>query len=162
MQAVDCELRELEQFIFAEVRCIDERRWIDWLDLFDVDGDYWVPLCLEDKEPGSNLSIIYEDRAKLELRCRRYAHPAIHAQIPPSTSSHVVSNVMLDRLNSGACEYELHARFTMHEYRLDKRVDWAGAFQYILRKKQNGYKIKRKKVLLIDTDSQMETIQVPF
>jgi benzoate/toluate 1,2-dioxygenase beta subunit len=156
------DLAAFERFIYSEVRCIDERRWDDWLALFADDGDYWAPLSIEDKTPGQGLSILYEDKPKLELRCRRYLHPLIHAQNPPSRTSHIVSNIMLDSKNIEANEYHLHAQFSMQEYRNNNTVGWAGSLHYRLKGKPDNLKIQRKKVLLINADSQMETIQIPF
>ncbi len=155
-------LQDFEQFIFNEVRCIDERQWEKWLELFDEDGDYWIPLSSEDKNPRENLSIAYEDRVKLMLRCKRYSHPQFHAQSPPSRSSHMVSNVMLDAAEDDVGEYLVHAQFTMREYRLEQRVDWAGTYSYRLRKNAESFKIKRKKVLLVDSEAILETIHVPI
>ena len=162
MSGVIHDIRNIEQFIFAEVRCIDERRWDDWLALFDAGGDYWIPLCSEDEKPGINLSIVYEDLVKLKLRCSRYSHPLMHAQNPPSKTCHMISCVMLDRVNKQGDEYEISANFTMREYRLDRSIDWVGTFQYHLLKKAVDFHIKRKKVLLVDAGTQMETIQVLF
>jgi benzoate/toluate 1,2-dioxygenase beta subunit len=155
-------LQSFEQFIFSEVRCIDERQWDKWLDLFDEDGDYWIPLSPEDENPYENLSIAYEDRSKLSLRCKRYAHPQHHAQSPPSRTCHIVSNVMLDAADNNTGEYNIYAQFTMREYRLEHRVDWAGTFHYRLRIDGETFKIKRKKVLLIDSEAELETMHVPI
>lgn len=155
-------VQEFEQFIFGEVRCIDERRWDDWLALFDEDGDYWIPLSPDDENPNESLSIAYEDRTKLALRCRRYSHPLAHSQIPVSRTSHMVSNVMLDDSDDKADEYRIYAQFTMREYRQNKRVDWDGTFFYQLRKNGDSFKIKRKTILLVDSDAELETIHVPF
>ena len=155
-------LQSVEQFIFKEVRCIDEKQWDKWLELFDDDGDYWIPLSPDDKNPRENLSIAYEDRVKLSLRCHRYSHPRFHAQSPPSRTSHIVSNVMLDELNEGENHLKVYAQFSMREYRLDNRIDWVGTYHYLLRKDGETFRIKRKKVLLVDSEAELETIHVPL
>lgn len=162
MSADTASHQSLEQFVFNEVRCIDERRWDDWLALFDEDGDYWVPLSHKDSNPREALSIAYEDRPKLLLRCKRYSHPQFHAQTPASRTSHLVSNVMFDGIEETSGHYLLYAQFSMAEYRLKQRVDWSGSFYYRLRKDGDDFKIKRKKVLLVDSESELQTIHVPF
>ena len=37
---------ELEAFVLAEARLLDERRFAAWLELFAEDGVYWVPSAL--------------------------------------------------------------------------------------------------------------------
>lgn len=155
-------LQSIEQFIFNEVRYIDEKQWDKWLDLFDEDGDYWIPLSPEDKNPLEHLSIAYEDRVKLQLRCKRYSHPQFHAQTPPSRTSHLVSNIILDEQKEEENVYKVYAQFTMREYRLGLRVDWVGSYHYFFRKHGETFKIKRKKVLLVDSEAELETIHVLF
>lgn len=153
---------EIEQFLFAEARCIDEQRWSDWLDLFDNDADYWIPLSHDDVEPGHGLSILYEDRPKLELRCRRYAHPLIHAQSPPSRCCHLVSNVSLGTVSDAGKIYTVYATFQVSEYRMNRSVHWMGSYEYQLTRSGNELKIKRKKVTLVNSEGELEAIQLPL
>ena len=43
--------REIEQFLYAEARKLDDGRYRDWLALFTEDGHYWMP-AEEDQEEG--------------------------------------------------------------------------------------------------------------
>ena len=156
------ELRALEQFIYREVRCIDERRWDDWLALFLDDADYWVPLTAEQSDPWEHLSVMYESKVMLQLRCRRYSHSRAHSQTPPSRTSHLVSNVMLDDYDDTTGTCVATAQFQMRDFRNDSRIDWAGTFTYDLAPVDGEFRIKRKKVLLVDSEGNLETIQIPF
>ena len=33
----------VQQFLFHEARLLDERRWDDWLNLYEGDAEYWMP-----------------------------------------------------------------------------------------------------------------------
>lgn len=156
------DLAVFEQFVYAEVRCIDERRWDDWLKCFSDEGDYWIPLSPEDSAPGQALSILYEDKPKLRLRCERYSHPLVHSQIPPSQTSHLVSNVMLDGQDETTGQYRVTAQFIMYESRQDEMTAWTGTLKYLLVGQPDQLRIQRKKVILVNSTSQMETIQIPF
>ncbi len=156
------ELRHLEQFMFQEVRCIDEKRWDDWLALFTDEADYWVPLAPAQSDPWQHLSVMYESKAILQLRCRRYGHSRAHSQNPPSRTSHLVSNVMLDSYEDSSGDCVATAQFQMREFRDDLRIDWAGTFTYDLVLVNDEFRIKRKKVLLVDCEGSLETIHIPF
>ena len=163
MEAIINDTFLVQQFIYKEQRCIDEKRWSDWLDLFSDDAEYWIPLDNSDESPGQSLSIVYETKIGMELRCRRYAHPLLHAQNPPSRTAHSSANIMLDQIDEEKNSYVVHAQFTMHEYRLNTQKTWAGNMLYHLQKfGVNDFKIARKKVELIDTEGEMETINVLF
>ena len=155
-------LQEFEQFIYQEVRYIDEQSWDKWLALFSEDGDYWIPISAADQNPGECLSILYEDHYKLELRCNRYSHPLIHSQKPKSKTCHVVSNVMFDKADEKKGIYSVFANFSMREFRQESRTDWFGTFEYLLKRKEQSFEIRRKKVLLVDSEARLETINIPF
>ena len=74
--------QEIESFLIAEARLLDERRWDEWLALFTDDGWYWVPLEEGQANPREVVSLIYDDRRLLETRSRRLAEAALHAQTP--------------------------------------------------------------------------------
>ena len=152
----------IEQFIFKETLCIDEKRWDDWLSLFADDSDYWIPINPNEKSPGNTLSIMYEDKVTLQLRCARYNHPHIHSQQPPSRTSHIVSNFMFEEDSSNTNLLAVRAQFHMCEYRQERRIDWDGALIYFLQSQEDAYLIKRKKVLLVDAQAALETIHIPF
>src|SRR5262245_4313145 len=63
-----------------------------WLGLFAADGIYWLPID-EQADPEREPSIIYDDatqRAKRVFQLRQGSH---YAQVPPSRTVHVISNV---------------------------------------------------------------------
>ena len=148
----DLKLRDIEQFLFQEVR----------LALFTDDAEYWVPLNAEQSDPWEHLSVMYETKPTLQLRCQRYSHSRAHSQQPPSRTSHLVSNVMLDHYNSAAGTCVANAQFQVREFRDKMRIDWAGTFNYELEVADSGFCIKRKKVLLVDSEGDLETIHIPF
>ena len=67
---------DIEKFLFREARLMDEHRYQEWLTLWASDAVYWVPCLHEDTDPLRQVSIIYDNRAKLEDRvtdCRAAA-----------------------------------------------------------------------------------------
>jgi len=78
-QPTQFELREeLEQFLFYEARCIDEKCWDDWLSLYLEEAIYWIPTDRDQIDPLQQASIVYEDKATLRLRVQRMTHPQAH------------------------------------------------------------------------------------
>ena len=151
---------EIESFLVAEARMLDERRWEDWLALFAEDGWYWVPLEEGQDNPRDTVSLIYDDRRLLETRIRRLAAAAPHAQTPASRTSRIVANPTVEEEEGG--EVTVRAKFQMVESRNDDRRVFAGTTWHRLRRDGEGFRIRWKRVDLVDCDAVHDGISVPF
>ena len=58
---------ELEAFVLAEARLLDERRFSDWLALFAEDGVYWVPTNPRQASPQEAASGLW----RFDISCGR-------------------------------------------------------------------------------------------
>ena len=152
--------QEIENFLIAEARLLDERRWDDWLALFTDDGWYWVPLEEGQSNPRDTVSLIYDDRRLLETRIRRLAEAALHAQTPVSRTSRIVANPTVE--DEEGDEVTVRSKFEMIEYRRDNRRGFAGTIWHRLAREGGGFRIRWKRVDLVDCDSVHDGISVPF
>lgn len=156
--------RQVEAFLFHEARLLDERRFDDWLALFTDSAWYWVPIDPRQDNPHDTVSIIYDDRRLLETRVRRLSNPNIHAQSPPSRTSRIIGNVVIE---SGCGEdgiFVVSSRFQMVEFRRDSQRLFAGAARHglALTEEEGGIRICWKRVDLVNCDGMMDGITVPF
>lgn len=153
---------ELRRFLLREARYLDEKRWDAWLALYADDGDYWAPLSPQQPDPLNHASLFYEDRLLMRLRIRRFAHPHAFSQQPPSRTVHLVSNVMLDGFDpkTGACT--VNSRFLMLDYRREHCLVFGGAYTHSLVRVGGDFRIRRKRVDLINSDAPHESIQIYF
>ena len=62
---------QLIDFIYEEVRMLDEGRYTEWLALWLPDGHYWMPLEYKQTDPINQTSLMYEDMFMLKLRIER-------------------------------------------------------------------------------------------
>ncbi len=88
--------QEAEQFLFAEVRMLDQRDYRGWRDLFGGDGVYWVPVNDTDADPQLNCSVIYAGAEQLDDRLERAGCDYFWADQPAIKSVHTISNVSVD------------------------------------------------------------------
>ena len=80
---MDSATRErVERFLFLEARLMDEHRYKEWLALWAEDGLYWVPCNDDDIDPARHVSIIYDDRARIQQRVERLASGGVMALTP--------------------------------------------------------------------------------
>src|SRR2546426_10087599 len=73
---------DVDQLLVREAWLLDHQRLDEWLGLFTDDAVYWVPLQMDQAEPFTTASLIYDDRRLLEIRVRQAPHPRAPARVP--------------------------------------------------------------------------------
>lgn len=156
---VDAETqRDVEQFLYAQAEILDERRWDDWLGLFEKDGIYWMPVT-EDQETGDGVpNIFYEDINLMKVRIGRVTHPRAHSQSPPNRTSHVVSNVVIESHDEKSGEVVVRSKFHASEFRKDDLRHFAGKYRHHLKRNGEGYKIQLQRVDTVDAEGPYEYV----
>ncbi len=142
--------------LYAEALCLDERRWADWLAMYAEDAVFWVPAWKSEAEPtvdpDAEISLIYyRGRSGLEDRVWRLKSGQSLASAPLRRTAHLVSNVQVtERLS--AAEATVKASFAVHNH--DPRGQTShvffGLYDYGLRLSNDGWKIARKRILLLN------------
>lgn len=143
--------QEAEELLYHEARLLDEGRIEEWLELFTEDGCYWIPENRDEADPTREVSIIYDDRQRLEERVYRLRQTPVHGQVPPSRTRRFISNVQVE--SEDGEEATVCANFIVYEVRLDEQRSLAGQSRYDLRRVGDDWRIVFKKVNLINNDS---------
>jgi len=151
-----------EEFLIAEPRLLDERRFREWMELFTEDGTYWVPSVPGQASPFDQASLFYDDRDLMRTRVERLEHPRIHVQTPPSRTAHLVGNVLVEQADEAKGEYVIGSTVIVVEYRDDAQRIFAGRQHHRLRRDGASFRIVQKRVDLINCDSAFEAIAVPI
>ncbi len=152
--------RELETFVAAEAGLLDAGRYDDWLALFTDDGRYWVPLQgARQVDPVSHNSLAFEDRLLLALRVARLKNPRAHSQHPPSRCQHVLQRSNVEAAADGASA-ESHTPFLYIEARGDEQTTLAGTARHSLLRIDGAWKIRLKRVDLLDAERPLPAIQL--
>ena len=141
---------EVEDFLYREARLMDEHAYDEWLALWTEDALYWVPCNEDDFDPERHVSIVYENRLRLEDRIARLKSGAAYAQDPRSRLSRVVSNVEVEKSNGK--EVVVHSTFNLTALRRNRMDVFAGRAIHKLRPEGDGFKIAFKKVILVTND----------
>jgi benzoate/toluate 1,2-dioxygenase beta subunit len=155
-------LRGLEQYLYREARFIDEKRWDEWAALFVDEGEYWVPATRGQPDPKNHVSLIYERSLLRDIRLKRYLHPNAMSLQPEPYSVHLISNVMLDAYDQDTGVCVVNSRFIMLEYRRNEQRTFGGAATHTLESGDDDWKIRMKKVELVNCDSTLDSIQIYF
>jgi benzoate/toluate 1,2-dioxygenase beta subunit len=145
-----------------EARLLDEARFHDWLALFTPDAWYWVPSQPNQASPREMISLIYDDRKLLETRVRRLASPRIYSQEPRSRTTRIVGNVTIEEKSENGRAAIVRSKFQMLEYRRDSQTIYGGSCFHRLIVNDSGIRIAWKRVDLVNCDSVLDGIVVPF
>lgn len=153
--------RELEDFLYAEADLLDNRRYLEWLDLLAEDIRYWMPLrrnfrygdeSRENSRELEDLAWFDENKTTLTLRVKQIMTGIHWAEEPPSRISHFVTNVRIVEANPSAAEpveVKLSSRFLIYRNRLQDETDMlAGKREDTLRHEKGQWKIARRNIFL--------------
>jgi 3-phenylpropionate/cinnamic acid dioxygenase small subunit len=148
---------EIHDFLVHEARLLDERSFYEWLDLFTDDVVYWMPerynaLNMTDPADGvskpGDLALFEETKGTLHNRVARLATGMAWAEVPPSRTRHLVTNIQVE---SGEADSEVRVRsnFLVYRTQLEHSQDlFVGARDDVLRKVKGEWKIARRTILL--------------
>lgn len=151
---------EIHDFLVDEARLLDGRAFDEWLDLFTDDVVYWMPerynaLDMTDPADGTSkpgeLALFEDNKATLRNRVARLATGLAWAEVPPSRTRHLVTNVQVEPGELGAAESEVKVRsnFLVYRTQLEHSQDlFVGTREDVLRKTNGKWKIARRTILL--------------
>jgi 3-phenylpropionate/cinnamic acid dioxygenase small subunit len=129
-------LREVEQFLYRQAELLDGKHWQAWIDLFDEQGVYWMPVTRDQTEWEGSPSIFAEDRQMMEIRKGRVSHPNAWSQAPMWETNHLVSHVALESV--GETSLQVRSRFHMMELRRDHVRHFGGSYRHTLVRDAGG------------------------
>ncbi|MBN9620392.1 MAG: aromatic-ring-hydroxylating dioxygenase subunit beta [Actinobacteria bacterium] len=144
----------ITDFLFQEAYLIDERRFGEWLDMFDEEARYVVPVRVT-REAGADWqlspdSTIFDDtKQTLGIRIARLRTDFAWAEQPPSRTRHYVSNVLVDA-GEASGEYTVRSNCLVYRSRgnLPRPDLFSCARRHELRLDPAGLKIKNRWTVL--------------
>lgn len=150
--------RDIEQLLYRQAECLDGKDWQGFIDLFTEDGLYWVPASPDQTTGDGVPSIFYEDRDLMTVRMKRIGHPRAWSQKTEWGTTHVVSNVVLEKQDTKTGDVIARSRFHMMEFRNDGTRHFAGAYVHHLRRTKDGYRIKLQRVDLVNAQGPYDYV----
>ena len=157
-QSMDNDLRhKVEDFLYLEAELLYERRFREWLELFTDDIHYWMPVRYNPSERPKELSeelsrpgesfYFNDNRETLRIRVERSYSKSAWAEMPPSRTRHLVSNIRIKK--DDGVEIEVHSNFIVYRTRMEKDEDFfVGTRKDVLRRANGELKIARRMILL--------------
>jgi 3-phenylpropionate/cinnamic acid dioxygenase small subunit len=103
---VDLETRlSLQDFLYREALALDERRFRDWLDMFDEDSHYEMPVRVTREkfaewELSPTARIFDDNKQTLTIRVQRLETDFAWAEQPPSRTRHYITNILVEQTDT--------------------------------------------------------------
>jgi benzoate/toluate 1,2-dioxygenase beta subunit len=155
-------LHHVQQFLYLEAEFLDDRRFDEWIDLFEPDGEYWVPMAWNQPNPHQHISLLYENLDVLKMRMQRLKELAALSQRPFSRTCHHISNITIKSVDPASLS--VRAALIVVEYRRNEQRTFAGHSLHTLSRDGDAFRIRTKRVDLLncDTDIGHIRISIPF
>ena len=152
--------RRIELFLFEEARLLDAGQFEEWLKLYEPQGIYWMPSQPGQTDPLNVASIVYEDHAILSIRVQRLIEARALVLTPMPRTTHLVGNIEAQETESG--EFTAAAAFICVEHQDDRQKIYSGRHAYQLTRKDDTFRIKMKRVALLNSDGIHSPMAVPL
>lgn len=146
-------LKQVEAFLYAEARLLEDNRFDEWLDCFSADIHYWMPVrqnmdvAENDGSPLGSFALYDDDKQSLTLRILRIKTGQAHAEVPLSVTQRLITNVAAEPATEN--DLRVFSNFMVYQERRGQHgVTFYGRREDILSHDNKSLKIKKRKITL--------------
>ena len=149
---------EVESVLFREADLLANGEFDTWLTLYTEDAIYWIPSNADDINPMLHVSLVYDDRERMQERIWSIQSGVRWAQDPRSRIRHFISNIEITE--EAGDEVVVSSSYAVFEIRRAIYGDryFVGRCEHRLRRVGGEWKIARKKIELLNNDAPIENL----
>ena len=144
---------EVVDFLFTEAGLLDAGRLNEWLALLAEDVRYTMPVR-RNVQPGTaretdeTFSLFNDDKASLATRIQRIGTGSAHAEVPPSVTQRLITNIQLEPGASDA-EMRVQSNFLVYQERRGRfGATFIGKRRDRLRRENGALRIVERRIEL--------------
>jgi benzoate/toluate 1,2-dioxygenase beta subunit len=155
---------EFRRLLEREARLLDQLRYDEWLNMYAAECIYWVPSTPQAGDPRREISVMFDDRRRLQDRIYRLRTGFAWSQAPASRTVRLITNVEVFAAARAGVRM-LRCNFLISEFWGDETrvlTGWAG-YRMVRetaappspvneQASASNWKIQAKQVNLIDCD----------
>jgi chlorobenzene dioxygenase small subunit/benzene/toluene dioxygenase beta subunit len=160
----------VQQFYFHEAQMLDDKRFRDWLAMFDKSATYRVPIrrTMPPRErkvefsSEHDLSIFDENYRDLEQRIEKLETGKAWAEEPPSRTRHCITNVRIWRDSENLL---VRTNFSVFQGRFDRDTHYFFGERHDVLKESDGtfgLSLSSRLVLLDHTTLEVPSVSIFF
>jgi p-cumate 2,3-dioxygenase subunit beta len=138
---------EVEDLLYLEAALLDGWRLDEWLELLTADATMEVPPTnVPDADPAIQLTMVDDDRFRLEARVRRLNSRRAHREFPWSRTRRFITNVrIVERTSDGV---GVEASLLLYRFRYEKVDAFIGHLAYELALIDGKMMIRKRRTVL--------------
>jgi benzoate/toluate 1,2-dioxygenase beta subunit len=137
-----------------EARLLDQLRYEDWLKLYVPECIYWVPATPNAGDPRREVSVMFDDRRRLEDRVYRLRTGFAWSQAPASRTVRLITNVEAFATGDDAARM-LRSNFLITEFWGDETRILSGWTGHRVVRHGAAWLIQAKQVNLLECDQSI-------
>ena len=151
-------VEEIQALIKLETRHLNNADLESWITLFADDGYYWMPLEEDQQSPETHDSLIYDNKTLMEIRRNNLGHPLSPSMQHPVRSVRILSDI--DITSEADNDDVIATAVVIAVINHSQQNYYAGKVSYRFINTNTGYKIKTKRVDLINADAPLDIIMM--
>jgi 3-phenylpropionate/cinnamic acid dioxygenase small subunit len=148
------------ELVYLEARLLDEKRFDEWFELYTDDSVYWMPLTRNQPPGDAHTSLFHEDKLLLKVRIERLRHPNAFSQQQPSYCQHVLQQPALEEGDPESGRCVIRTPFVYVESQLDRQFVLAAIAYHHLILQPEGWRIRMKKIELLNREAALTSIEL--
>lgn len=155
---------DVEAFLVREATLLEDREFETWLELFDPGIRYWAPVRItregsSDIIEDGGLCHFEDDFAFLELRIASLHSKNAWAEIPPSRTRRLITNVQLESIEPD--RVGVRSNFLVYRTRLaDVENLFVGQRDDVLVRHRESWRIASRRILLDTVVLQSDNLSI--
>lgn len=153
------EIGAIEDFLNLEADLLDRTDLEKWMALYTDDGTYWMPVRENQDDPLNEISILYENRTLMAVRCNNFGHRLAPSMEYPVRCNHIVSSIRIAEQDQAQGTLTVTSKFQAVVYYREQTL-YAGRYTHLLQRVSGGYQIQQKRVDLINCDAAHKSLLI--
>lgn len=149
-------LNQATAFLWMEADMLDHNEYTDWLQLWDPDGVYIVPIDPHATDFENTLNYAYDDASMREKRVTRLLSGEAISSAPLARTVRSVSRVRL--LSDDGDTVVLRCAQDLREFRKDRFRQHTADVEFTLRRNAGSFRMARKVVRLINSTDTLTAV----
>jgi len=153
------DIRDVEDFLNTEADLLDATNLEEWMALYAEDGCYWMPMGPDQTDPLGEISILYENKTLMAIRCNNFGHRLAPSMEYPVRCSHIISRVKISDVKSDDKVITVTSNFQAVVFYREQTL-YAGRYTHQLVSDGDSFKIVQKRVDLVNADANHKSLLI--
>ncbi|MFC0267215.1 aromatic-ring-hydroxylating dioxygenase subunit beta [Kushneria aurantia] len=152
-------LSRVTRFIWGEAALLDAREYDAWLDLWQTEGMYIIPIE-EAENYAEVLNLCYDNDKMRRDRIKRFQEGFSISSAPPAITVRTVSRFKIDALEGDTVVVSCAQHLV--EDKFGRQRLWAANLRYTLTATDASFTLKEKVVRLLNSDGVLNSFSYLF